>query len=411
MRLPFRLAAGAALPAGAVVPSTVAGAQETGALRVRVTDPAGAPVPGATVSLIRGVRDVVAEGRTGADGVRVLTAPVSSGEVQLVVRRIGFLRADQFLVRLMPDTLPITVSLKPASQELAAVRVTDRQGVRQRRMSIDADGIADAARPVVDALDVVTQLRPDMILGLGHPGRRGCPPLLDVWVNGRRVRHRALAIDPTTIPEQGMRRRARRAAPHLQMRSKNALSLGLQTALLTIRSEHIAEVRATDCGESTAGVAGSASALFITLKPGVDYREGLGTYVKGTDTGRDEVLADRPAAETGADATAVATASAVEPGPIALPMITSERLPMYRLRLLGVFDEESGAPLPGVAVVDVRSGARTVTSATGTATLALLPDGGGTVRLEREGYAPRELRVTIAPADTVPITALLVRVR
>jgi hypothetical protein len=397
MRHPVRLAAAGA----ALVAAASAGAQETGAVRVRVTDPTGAPVPEATVSLIRGVRDVVAQGTTGADGVRVLTAPVSAGEVQVVVRRIGFLRADQFLVRLAPDTLPIAVPLTPASQELAAVRVTDRQLIRQRRMSIDADGIANAKRPVVDALDVVTQLRPDMIFGLGLTRRMGCPPVQDVWVNGRRVRLSALAIDPTTIPEQRMRSVARRASPRLQMRGKNSLNLGLQTALLTIKSEHIAEIRATDCGESPAEMAASSSALFITLKPGVDYREGLGTYVKGTDVGRETVLADRPAAE--ADATAVAAE------PPALPMVAAERLPVHRLRLLGVFDAESGAPLPGVAVVDVRSGSRTVTSGTGTATLALLPEGGGTVRLEREGYAPRELTVTIAPADTVPVTALLAR--
>lgn len=384
----------------------------TGAVRVRVTGPTGAPVEGATVSLVRGVRDIVAQGTTGADGVRVLAAPIADGEVQLVVRRIGFLRADQFLVRLAPDTLPLTVALTPASQELAAVRVTDRQLIRQRRMTIDADAIADAKRPVVDALDVVTQLRPDMIFGLGNPNRRGCPPIQDVWVNGRRVRLSTLAIDPTTIPEQRMRARARRAAPRLQMRGKNSLGLGLQSALLTIRSEHIAEIRATDCGESPAEVAASSSALFITLKPGVDYREGLGSYVKGTDAVRrvlpqGAVAAADPAAPADASAPADATAT----GDVVLPLQVAERLPVHRLRLVGVYDEESGAPVTGVDVVDVKTGSRTTTTHTGTATLAHLPEGGGTVRLVRAGYRTRELAVAISPADTLPITLLLARAK
>jgi hypothetical protein len=388
-------------------------APATGAVRVRVTDPAGAPVPEATVSLIRGVRDIVAQGTTDADGVRVLTAPIAGGEVQVVVRRIGFLRADQFLVRLAPDTLPVTVPLTPASQELATVRVTDRQLIRQRRLTVDADAIASAKRPVVDALDVLTQLRPDMIFGLGATGRMGCLPAQDLWVNGRRIRLSALAIDPTTVPEQRMRARAQRATRRLQMRGKNSLGLGLQTALLTIKSEHIAEMRATDCGESPAG-AGTASALFITLKPGVDYREGLGTYVKGTEVGREKVLADRPAATVGPSAPAGAPAASADvtaTGDIALPLQVAERLPMHRLRLVGVYDEESGTPVEGVDVVDVKTGARTTTTSTGTATLAHLPEGGGTVRLVRAGYRTLELPVTISPADTLPITLLLAKAK
>ncbi len=377
----------------------------SGAVRIRVTDPTGAPLPEATVSLIRGLRDIVAQGTTGADGVRILAAPIAGGEVQVVVRRIGFLRADQFLVRLGTDTLSVTVPLTPASQELAAVRITDQQLVRQRRLTIDADAIAGARRPVFDALDVVTKLRPDMVFGLGTTRRQGCPPLQDVWVNGRRVRLSTLAVDPTLIPEQRMHARARRAASRLQARSKSSLGLGLQTALLTIKSEHIAEMRVTDCGESPAELAASSSALFITLKPGVDYREGLGSYVKGTDVMK-RVLP--PGALAAADPSA-APADATATSDIALPMQVAERLPLHRLRLVGVYDEESGAPLAGVDVVDVRTGSRTTTTTTGTATLAHLPEGGGTVRLVRAGYRTLELPVAISPADTLPLTLLLAK--
>ena len=83
----------------------------------------------------------------------------------------------------------------------------------------------------------------------------------------------------------------------------------------------------------------------------------------------------------------------------------------YRFRLLGVYDAESGAPLEGVAVMDVHTGARMNTSDTGTAHLAFLPDGGGTVRLSRPGYQPIELPVKISPTDTIPITLIMSRAR
>ncbi|MDF1503498.1 carboxypeptidase regulatory-like domain-containing protein [Roseisolibacter sp. H3M3-2] len=378
-------------------------AQATGAVRVRVTDPTGAPVPEATVSLIRGVKDTVAVGTTGADGVRLLTAPVGGDEVQLVVRRIGFQRADQFLLRLAADTLPVAVALTPSAASLDAVRVTDRQTIRRRLLFIDADEIAASALPITSALDVVAALRPVMLTGLTGDGA-SCGGLAHVWVNGRNVR--LVPPDPVLTFRQGQMAYARRVASRLRRPSVEMLSLDLQSILNSIRPEHIASMQATDCNDPALEdqTDRSRQAVFVTLKPGIDYREGIGSVVIGPNAPHHRVFATRaPAESTAAEVPA-------ETGTLALPMVAAERLPTYRLRLLGVFDEESGAPLGGVHVVDVKSGARTVTSPTGTATLALLPEGGGTVRLEREGYVAREVAVVIAPADTVPVTTLLARV-
>jgi hypothetical protein len=398
----------AALGAASLLAACSAGAQAapTGAIRVRVTDAAGAPVPEATVTLVRGVKDVIAQGTTDASGVRVLVAPAASGEVQLVVRRIGYARADQFLVRLAADTLPVAVTLERSMTSLEAVKVVDRQSIRRRRLSIDAEAIAAAKVPITNALDVVENLRPVMIYGLVGDGMF-CAGLQHVWVNGRNIRlvgpNEAVAI------RQGQVDVMRRVTPRLKRYGRNSLSTDVQSILASIRPEHIASMQATDCNDPVVKNDRSRSAVFITLKPGVQFSERRGSYVLGTEVGRRKVLGGAAVAAVDSAPAGVPAGAPAAPEPVALPVVAAERLPVHRLRLLGVFDEESGAPLPGVAVVDVKSGARTVTSGTGTAMLALLPEGGGTVRLERDGYVARELTVSIAPSDTLPVTTLLSR--
>ncbi len=79
----------------------------------------------------------------------------------------------------------------------------------------------------------------------------------------------------------------------------------------------------------------------------------------------------------------------------------------YRYRLLGVYDDESGEPIPGAEVRDMLSGLSSPTSATGTVSLFFLPDSGSLIHVRKIGYDPQTLTVAITPKDTAPVTIAL----
>jgi hypothetical protein len=148
--------------------------------------------------------------------------------------------------------------------------------------------------------------------------------------------------------------------------------------LRNIHPEHIEEITYHDCFDDSIGKNNSDMSMFIVLKPGIGYENGIGSYV----------IADKPAA---------ARALAVD------------SLARFRFRLLGVYDLDTGDPLPDVDVIDSASGVRAKTTATGTVSLFFVPEGPGALRLHRDGFRDTTLSVTISPADTVPLTVLLSR--
>src|SRR5262249_33498216 len=101
-----------------------------------------------------------------------------------------------------------------------------------------------------------------------------------------------------------------------------------------IKPEHIAEVTYHDCFDQSVGKVNSDLAMFIALKPGTGFDLKRGSYVI------DDTLSSMLSIDVG-------------------------NLPRYRFRLLGVFDAESGDPLPGVVASDSASGLRASTTATG----------------------------------------------
>lgn len=260
--------------------ATSVGAQATDArtppslVRVTVADFKGIGVADAEVTLMLGLKTVVAKARTNAEGAHAFVINLDSTDYSVVVRKNGYARGDRFFAALS-TTLDVAVTLNRAESESA--EETDAKQRRQRSYHIAADEIAATDAPLASAVDVVVRLRPDIVTSRsgtwGGDSRFGCPGIESIWVNDYRY------ISSFATPSLNVAMRAKgpgnRAA---------RLGAGNMTFLSEIAPEHIEAIDYRDCFDSTESRLGTTNALFITLKDGVGYRPGHGTFVMG-DTG------------------------------------------------------------------------------------------------------------------------------
>jgi hypothetical protein len=101
-------------------------------------------------------------------------------DYEVVVRKIGFQRVSRFF----PDSSrapSFSIVLTRSVHALDTVEVAEQEDMRRKSYFIDADAIEHSPRLVMDALDVVTKLRPDMIWG-----RAGIPDGIDQHVTNTR---------------------------------------------------------------------------------------------------------------------------------------------------------------------------------------------------------------------------------
>jgi len=368
--------------------AAAAHAQERTALqvRVRLADAAtGAPVAGAEVSVVQGLRRAVTQALTDDAGQRVLTVAADSGEYQVVVRKIGYRRADRFFPAVARDTLTILFSMTRIAQPLEAVKITAKEDATRKSYYIDDEEIANSDRPLFTSVDIIEKLRPDMIWGRGGP--TACGKISSVFINGRRVLQAPMAgiIAASTRALPPAAARVRTSAGRTIQGDKYRVT-GMPAAILsTIKPEHIAEMTYNDCFEKSARVNRGANAVFVILKPGVGFSMDDGSYVIET-----------PSPRTGAARPAPAESAVVA-------------FPSWRVRILGVFDNDTGESVEGVEVVDVLTGTKATTTKTGTVSLAFLPEGGSEIRVQKAGYKPITIEVLISPRDTVPITLTLAK--
>ena len=240
------------------------------AVRVFVTDSTGVPVDAAELSVVRGLKEVVATGRTDAQGRHTFLIALDSADYSIVARKPGYQRGDRFFAA-ERTSVDAPVVMKRIQGTLPTVTVTEADPKRHSYY-IDADAIAASTTYVHDALDVLNYLRPDMILSRSGflSGGGTCPPLRNIWVNGERYLNDFIVVDPL------VRARQRGAANRL-----SRIGSGNATILSEIAPEHISEMTYHDCFElAVDGKVGTVNALFIVLKPGVGYRPGVGSYVE-----------------------------------------------------------------------------------------------------------------------------------
>ena len=373
---------------------------------VRVVDTSAVGVGGADVSIVQGLNDARANGVTDARGLVSLTIPEADGNYQIIARKIGFLRAADFF-HARPGPLTFEIVMRRAVQSLAPVEVNAKENVTRKSYFIDADEIARHADELIDATDILKKLRPDMICGrscspmqaagaatrapvrrcptLALRQRRTCPVVTDpnpslstnVWVNG--VWIRSIATD--TVCQTGRRGMLAGLAP------------GTMQVLCEIQPEHIEQITYADEFNTTVGKPHSDSAIYIVLKQGVAYQPGAKSYVI------DE------SAEPSRRTSTVRPASALDS--IVAPHDSTTPLPSYRHRLLGVFDQESGDPIAGAHVTEVKTGDYVTTTATGTVSLIFLPEGSSLLKITMPGYTPLDLTVDIGPSFTNALTLLM----
>ena len=366
-------------------------------VRVRVVDTAGRPVAGASVSILHGLQQVVAEGTTDDRGQHALSVAGTSGDYDVMVRKIGFVRADRFFSLQAGDTIALDFQLSPAVQTLPAVNVTAEEDAKRRRYYIDADAIANSSRVIMDGMDVLTKLRPDIMMN-PTPGSMDRCDVDAIWVNGEHItlppRDTALAVRRAMkLHGAAFASPNPRWGPAIAAMGDARVTVDVQSVLATIHPEHVAEITFHDCNDFSMPGAAARNALFVVLKPGVAYSPGIGSFVLSEDNSPAEKWAAARALARRDDASAAS--------------VHVTTLDAFRHRLLGLFDALSGEPLGGVDVIDSTSGTWVRTPATGVVSLAFLPIGSSTIRLRRAGLSDTLIHVTISPADTTPITLTL----
>jgi len=359
---------------------------------VHVADTTAAALSGVDVSIVRDVSTALAHATTNAAGRATLTVPRATVPLQVIARRIGYLAGYRFFtIAANADSLTLEVRLSRSPQTLAPVKVTAEEDLKRKSYHLDAEDIENTTRTMLDATDLF-KLRPDMLNSRAGPDF--CGWIQSVWVNGRRVvlsevdsqyvagRRGAVGIPMKLPPRPNPRLTPQRKAPTAGPLPWGQFSSvdSVLSILRLIKPEHIEEVNYQDCFGGAVAKNHSEMAMFIVLKPGIGFRDDIGSYVITDDTTHKSA-----------------------------PGFAVDSLPRYRFRLLGVYDSSTGDPIAGLAVTDTLTGFGARTTGTGTVSLFFLPEGTRAVRLQHPGYRDTTIAITIAPNDTLPLTLILRR--
>jgi hypothetical protein len=240
-------------------------------IQVRVVGPDSVALPGVNVAISRSRVGAILIGTTDGTGTRLFLVDVERDSYKVLARRPGFHHVEERLTIGSSDTIPVVLQLNPAGRtDLAAMRIE----ARPSNYLLTSEQIARSNRTIRDAFEALNKLRPRMLY---DRDRCKAEKVSNVWINGRRVLWMAwnaiIAPPPATLADQ-------RAAARRQG------SAAIDSTLSTVRSEHLQEIRLVNCWDTSLPGVGSKNALYITLKPGIDWDWKRGSFVADSTRNR-----------------------------------------------------------------------------------------------------------------------------
>lgn len=237
---------------------------------VRVVAPDSTAIPGVNVAISRSDRGAILVGRTDATGTHSFRVRLDPGAYSVLARRPGFSKAEERLTFGLADTLHVELTLQPRNAtELARVRVE----ARPSSYVLSSAQIAASGRPIRDAFEAVQKLRPRMLYD-----RDRCKgeAVQNVWINGERVlfmAYNAIVLPPATLVDARSRLRPRQP-------------VAVDSVLASVRSEHLLEIRLVNCWDNSFPGTGAKNALYVALRPGVDWSWKRGSFVADSNSYR-----------------------------------------------------------------------------------------------------------------------------
>jgi hypothetical protein len=244
-------------------------------VRVTVVGNDGAGLAGVNLAISRQSVGAILSGRTNDSGVSVFRIAIEPGDYAVLARRPGFAPVDTALTFDRSDTVVVVLRLQQAPPtQLAPVTIE----ASRSNYVLDASQIAASRRPIRDALEALRKLRPSM---LHDRDRCRTDPVDNVWVNGRRVLFMA-----SQTPIFEARSSVGAGSKVATVRKRQGEPPAVDSVLASIRAEHISQIRLVNCWDTSLPGVGANNALYVSLKPGVDWDWKRGSFVADSGSGR-----------------------------------------------------------------------------------------------------------------------------
>jgi hypothetical protein len=243
--------------------------QDSVAVVVTVSTASGTPIPAVDLAISKAPIGAILAKRTNEAGSATFLIERSNVRHSILARKFGWAPTERPIEPANADSIRVTLQLEPAAADLKGVVV---EAKAPHYVLLESE-IAASRRPVRDALEALQKLKPSMLYD-----RDRCPGEVvdNVWINGRRVLFMA-----SNTPILGGR--SSRTIGNVRIRTQGGRAGGeppaVDSVLASIRAEHVQDIRLVNCWDTSLPGVGSNNALYVALKPGVDWDWRRGSFV------------------------------------------------------------------------------------------------------------------------------------